>query len=91
MIDRRPQPIGSVAARGHSQWEAVIGCPAALIPLREATEGVSASLSSKQSDEKDRIYGDSNFKIKDRVRRQFKSLSNRKTLSFYLRYFTTSC
>lgn len=51
MTDGRPQPIGSVAARGHSQWEAVIGSPAALIPLREAAEGVSASLSSKQSGE----------------------------------------
>lgn len=47
--DRQSQPTGSIEARGHSQWEAVIGAPAALIPLREAALGVSAALSFKQS------------------------------------------
>lgn len=50
--DRQSQPIGSIEARGHSQWEAVIGgapTAAALIPLREAALGVSAALSFKQS------------------------------------------
>lgn len=47
--DRQSQPIGSIEARSHSQWEAVIGAPAALIPLREAALGVSAALSFKQS------------------------------------------
>lgn len=43
LSDRPSQPIGRLRARGDSQWEAVIGSPAALIPLREAALGVSAT------------------------------------------------